>query len=451
VDLYRLNSAWGDAVTWDSQPTAAVTAESSAAPNNYNLFWVWYITKLAQDWYNGGQANYGMMLKNRDESTAPWASFTTKENTAAYAPKLSITFEVDPIGLEDFWHQTEEGVNPSNGNLTLTEIDLVIPGRGIPLTVERNYNSRNTVVKGLFGYGWSSNFDARLIYGVSGPVVYIDNDGTRHYFGESIDGGYIAQSGIYLSLSKQLDGTFILTLADQTTKLAFNQNGRIQSISDLNGNITTYSYNTSGQLQSVQDASGRALSISYGVSGFISTITGENRIYKYSQDVNGYLTTGTNAKNVTKYYGYDSIGRMTSRNDGRNITTSFTYDASSRISKVSCPITIAGSATESVVTFSYDPTNNWTTKYNNVDQRKDFSYDSMGRVTQIIENITDAVNKKASKFTYSDNNEVVQMQDPKNQSYVYEYDIQGNLTSEKMPENQQAYYIFDNQNNLIKE
>ncbi|MFB5197421.1 hypothetical protein ACE198_21360 [Neobacillus sp. KR4-4] len=43
------------------------------------------------------------------------------------------------------------------------------------------------------------------------------------------------------------------------------------------------------------------------------------------------------------------------------------------------------------------------------------------------------------------------MQDPKNSSYIYEYDDQGNVTSEKLPENEQAYYSFDNQNNLIKE
>ncbi|MFB5197420.1 DNRLRE domain-containing protein [Neobacillus sp. KR4-4] len=219
VDLYRLNSSWGDAVTWDTQPSAAATAESSLAPNTSNAFWVWYITKLTQDWYNGVQSNYGLMLKNRDESTAPWASFTTKENTASYVPKISITYEVDPIGLEDFWHRTEDGINPSNGNLILTEADFDVPGRGIPLTVERTYNSRNTVEKGVFGYGWSSNFDARLIYGVSGPVVYIDNDGTRHFFGESVDGGYIAQSGIYLNLSRQLDGTLSLLLQIKRQRL----------------------------------------------------------------------------------------------------------------------------------------------------------------------------------------------------------------------------------------
>ncbi|MEH6908907.1 DNRLRE domain-containing protein, partial [Neobacillus drentensis] len=451
VDLYRLNSSWGDAVTWDTQPLAAATAESSLAPNTYNAFWVWYITKLTQDWYNGVQSNYGLMLRNRDESTAPWASFTTKENTATYVPKISITYEVDPIGLEDYWHQTEEGINPSNGNLTLSETDFVISGRGTPLTIERTYNSRNTIEKGLFGYGWSSNLDVRLNYAASGPVVYTDGDGTRHFFGEAVEGGYIAQSGSYLNLTRQSDGIFILTLEDKTTNITFNNNGRIQSITDLNGNVTTFTYSLSGQLQSIKDASNRTISISYGSSGYISTITVETRSYRYLQDANGYLTSYTNAKNITKNYVYDVIGRLTGRKDGRSITTSFTYDASSRVSKVSRPITIEGTASESVITFSYDPVNTWSTRYSNINQRTDYSYDSLGRVKQIIENITDPVNKKTSIFSFSDNNEVVQVLDPKNQSYVYEYDDQGNLTSEKLPENQMAYYTFDNQNNLITE
>ena len=42
----------------------------------------------------------------------------------------------------------------------------------------------------------------------------------------------------------------MLTLADKTTFITFNVRGRIQTISDSNGNVTAFSYNTLGQLQS---------------------------------------------------------------------------------------------------------------------------------------------------------------------------------------------------------
>jgi YD repeat-containing protein len=328
---------------------------------------------------------------------------------------------------------------------------LVIPGRGIPLTIERTYNSRNTIARGLFGYGWSSNLDVNLTISPSGPIVFTDSDGTRHFFGETLEGGYVALSGIYLTLEKQLNGTFILTLSDNTTKYTFNPNGKIQSFSDSNGNVTLFTYNTSGILLSIRDASNRILTITVGSNGFISNIGVENRVYSYTQDTNGNLLTHTNAKNSTKTYTYDGIGRLTGRTDGRNITTTISYDASSRVNRVSRPITVGGIVQENITTFTYDPSNNISSRINNTNQRTDYSYDPLGRVTQITENPFDSVNKKVTKFTFNDKNEVVLLEDPKNQPYVYDYDDQGNLTFEKLPGNQKAYYTFDNQNNLITE
>ncbi|NMD72143.1 DNRLRE domain-containing protein [Bacillus sp. DNRA2] len=253
IDLHRINSSWGDSVTWNSQPAILPTSESSASPGTFNAFWRWEITKLIQDWYNGTQANYGIMLKNRDETSAPYGFFTTKENTATYEPRITLTYTVDPIGLEEYWHRTEEGINPSNGNLSLSETDLFITGRGIPLSIERTYNSRNTIEKGVFGYGWSSNLDVRLTFAATGPIVYSDSDGTKHYFGESLEGEYLTLSGVYLDLVKQTDGSFILTLPDKSTKYLFNATGKLQSITDLNMNVTIFTYNPSGSLQTITE------------------------------------------------------------------------------------------------------------------------------------------------------------------------------------------------------
>lgn len=452
IDLFRINTAWIDTVTWNNQPSISTASESSVASSLANAYWEWDITKLSQDWYNGLQSNYGILLKNRDESSASsYGYFAASENRAQFIPKITITYTVDPIGSEEFWHVTDEGVNPFNGNFSLLETDFVLSGRGVPLSIERTYNSRNNLEKGVFGYGWSSNLDMKLTYAESGPVVYTESDGTKHYFGESAEGEYISASGIYLELAKQTDGIFMLTLADKTTFITFNVRGRIQTISDSNGNVTAFSYNTLGQLQSIKDASNRTVSVSYGSSGLISTIAIQNRIYRYTYSTNGNLVSYTNAKAITKNYQYDAIGRLLSRKDGRNLTTTIIYDTTSKVTKVSHPITIGGEVEESTVTFSYDPNNGLTTRLDNNVQRTDYSFDPIGRITQISENSSDPINKKISTFTYNDNNEVVQIQDPKNQTYVYDYDDQGNQIFEKLPENQKAYYAYDNQNNLLTE
>ena len=52
-------------------------------------------------------------------------------------------------------------VDTKNANYTKTFIDISLPGAGLPLMIERTYNSRS-LFRGLFGYGWCSNLETRL-------------------------------------------------------------------------------------------------------------------------------------------------------------------------------------------------------------------------------------------------------------------------------------------------
>ncbi|KAA0547399.1 RHS repeat protein [Bacillus sp. BGMRC 2118] len=450
IDLYRINSPWDNTVSWNTQPVISNFIESSKTASSSGQYWEWDITKLSQDWYSGLQPNYGIMLKNRDESISPYGYFGSSENQSTYKPRMTISYIIDPVGILDDWTLTEEGINPFNGNITFQEPDIAISSRGVPLTVERVYNSRNSIEKGIFGYGWSSNLEVKLTFAASGPVVYTDGRGGKYYFGESSEGGYIPNSDSFLSLEKQEDGTFKLTEEDKKTNMIFNKDGSISKISDQNNNLTIFLYDTSGKLKTVQDASNRALNINFGNNGFVSMITINNRVYKYSQDSLGSLVSFTNAKNVVTSFEYDPTGKLVSRVDSRNIKTSISYDLSGKVSKVHRPLLIRGNTGEISVTYMYDNINNICTRILN-NQRKEYHFNPLGSITQIVEYIQEHNSSRITKVNYNDNNEVVQLQDAKNQYYLYEYDEKGNLISEKLPENQQAYYSFDNENNLIKE
>ena len=52
-------------------------------------------------------------------------------------------------------------VDTKNANYTKTFVDLSFPGAGVPLLIERTYNSRS-LYNGLFGYGWCSNLETRV-------------------------------------------------------------------------------------------------------------------------------------------------------------------------------------------------------------------------------------------------------------------------------------------------
>ena len=60
-----------------------------------------------------------------------------------------------------FAFSAEALVDTKNANYTKTFVDVALPGAGLPLTVERTYNSRS-LYRGMFGYGWCSNLETRL-------------------------------------------------------------------------------------------------------------------------------------------------------------------------------------------------------------------------------------------------------------------------------------------------
>ena len=60
-----------------------------------------------------------------------------------------------------FVFQAQGLIDTKNANYTKTFVDIALLGAGLPLLVERTYNSRS-LYKGLFGYGWCSNLETRL-------------------------------------------------------------------------------------------------------------------------------------------------------------------------------------------------------------------------------------------------------------------------------------------------
>ncbi|MGE7717885.1 DNRLRE domain-containing protein [Priestia megaterium] len=456
VDLNRITSNWTNSVTWNTQPTIQSTPESTVTSNASNAYWQWTVTQLIKDWYNGVTPNYGFMLKQQNETTSPYRTFNTVNN-GNNTPQLTVNYTVDPIGMENYWGLTKDGVNPANGNFVFQKNDLSIPGRGVPVNVTRTYNSRKSDVAGIFGYGWTSTIEKRLVDSGNGPITLIDEDNTRHIFGQKIGGGYVAAGGDYLTLVKNGDGTYTITQKDGT-KENYNTSGKLSSIVDTNGNKTVFTYNENGKIASVKDASGRSTSLTYGTNGYVSSMTDPaNRTINYGYDGSGNLVNVTDAAGKITTLSYDSSHTMTGIIDSRNITTTISYDASNRIKNISRPITINGTLQTSTTTYSYDTTNLVTSMTDGEGKRIDYTYTANGNVIQVTENPLDSANKSITTYTYDNNNNLTQIQDPNTNKaggtskYVYTYDGNGNITAVQLPGGQTSYNTFDSQNNLTQE
>ncbi|WP_052947800.1 DNRLRE domain-containing protein [Aneurinibacillus tyrosinisolvens] len=449
ISLSRITSDWNSYVAWNTQPTIKTTAESTVTSNTSNGYWQWDITQLAKDWYNNSQPNYGFMLKQQSETAASNWVFNTV-NSGTNTLQLTVNYTVDPIGVEDFWGYSQDGVNVANGNLVVDGTDVSTPGRGVPVSVSRVYNSRKSGVAGMFGYGWSSNVEARLADGGTGPITLIDGDNNRHIFGENTSGGYIAAGGVYLTLDKNADGTYTITQKDGT-KINFNTSGKIASFVDTNGNTTTLGYDAAGKLTTITDATKRITTISYGTNGYVSSIADPaNRTTSYAYDAAGNLITVTGPAGMSTTLAYDAAHNLTGVTDARNIKTTLTYDASDRVASVSRPITVNGVVQTSTTSYSYDTVNRVTSVTDGEGKQIDYTYDPSDRLTQVTENPLDAANQVVTKYTYDNENNLTQVLAPKGQAYVYQYEKgKGNLTIAQRPDMKQIIYTYDNQNNVV--
>lgn len=77
IGLYRVTSNWDEStITWNLQPTSSTDAEITSNITVGAITWKsWDIDTLLQGWLDGTISNYGMMLKDTDESS---------DNTIAY-------------------------------------------------------------------------------------------------------------------------------------------------------------------------------------------------------------------------------------------------------------------------------------------------------------------------------------------------------------------------------
>ena len=194
-------------------------------------------------------------------------------------------------------------VDCASGDFYHTFTDVSVPGRGPALDLTRTYNSLTAATEGIFGYGWTTSYEANLEVNEDDSITITEGDGSQ--VTATPDGSdFTLPSWADSTLVHNEDGTYTF-VRQQTETFTFNSSGQLTSITDLNGYSTTLSY-TSGKLTTVTDSDGRTITLSYGDNGLVSEVT----------DPDSQHTT----------YAYDDSGNLTSVTDAMSRVTSFTYD-----------------------------------------------------------------------------------------------------------------------------
>jgi RHS repeat-associated protein len=201
-----------------------------------------------------------------------------------------------------------------NYTTTFTDASVAAPG-SVPLAVARSYNSLDRRVKGMFGAGWSSRFDMKLLSEGGTPesllVTYPDGRQLR-FMQKSGTNAYQAPPGMHFTLTKTGDGGWNL-MDKSSTVYGFDPQGRLLKVADSRGRGQELTY-TGGKLTKVTATGGRSLTFSW---------TGEHVSSVSTDPVDGASLVWT------YHYDGDRLTKACAPVDEPNCT-SYVYDAASR-------------------------------------------------------------------------------------------------------------------------
>lgn len=381
-------------------------------------------------------------------------------------------------------------VNCASGDFWHAFTDAAIPGRGPGIALTRTYNSLDPTSQGIFGYGWTSDYDQHLLFNSpgrsDGSIVVLREDASEITATPSGGNSFATPSASDSAFQSNGDGTYTLTLHHLTNE-TFSASGQLVSISDLNGNTTTLSYNATGQLATIADSSGRVLSVAFGPNGLVSAISDPmGRTTTYGYDGTGNLTSTTNPLGRTWTFTYDGNHRMLTMADPRGGVVTNTYDSVGRVVQQVDPAGLAttfaytgdnygpnggtttitdpqgnvrleqyangflmqvtkapGSPTAATTSYAYDPTNYGQTSVtdpnNNVTTH---TYDATGHLLTT----TDAYGATTTN-TYNALGELTTTATPLNEVTINTYDSDGNRLSSTDPLGKATTYTYGDPTN----
>lgn len=243
------------------------------------------MTRLVRQWYNTGK-NYGIMVKSKYEDDENLANRAYARFYASDSPSISseqfpsgVFYYRNVNGLEDYqsYHEQSAGragigyTNDFTGNVVWSHLDVATEGGPMTTEIRHVYNSSEADTSSRMGYGWRLSSQQELKEsGIKDyPYVYIDEDGTKHYFyKDTNDGNKLKdEDGLGLTItvtsSSEHDRYRTMETKDKV-KYIFGQDGFLRFIEDLDGNSVKHQYgpNSAGNyLGYITDASGGFLNI----------------------------------------------------------------------------------------------------------------------------------------------------------------------------------------------
>src|SRR6185369_10734329 len=334
------------------------------------------------------------------------------------------------------------------GRMTVSVTDMVVPVSGIPITIERQYDSLERNLNKDFGFGWA--------LAISGPRLEVspDNDvtitepGTGRrvtfqftpqsfgfpfsFFYQPL---YTPEPGVFGKLASNGCGLLIRSGTGFACFLSLDPGYNPTAFAYTDANGTVYTMTADGKLQSIKDLSGNLLT--FGPSGITSSAGGLN--VPFARDQQGRITQITDPNGKVYQYGYDAAGNLATVTLPSNTTPiTYTYDASHFFLSSTDP------RGNPEATTTYHPDGRLASITNAVGNTTRYDYDLAANKTIVTNPDGGVVTRK-----FDANGLLLSETDPLNHTKTYTYDSNRNKLTETNALQQTANYTYDTQGNLL--
>lgn len=333
-----------------------------------------------------------------------------------------------------------DSVNTAIGNYVYGRTDLRVPGRGLDFEFRRTYNSLD-VTQSPLGRGWSHSYHIYVTPEGSDISAVHYSDGKVLRFRQTAGIYQSITPGYYDKLTRNIDGTWTLKKTDLRV-YAFDNNGRLTSIRDRNGNTIRITRNGAGNVEQVTDTVGRTFAFSYNGNLLSSVRDPLGRTIEFTYD--------------------DRTGNLAAARDARTNQTTYTYDDSNRLARITDP------RGKTVVALTYYLSGRVETQKNGRDKMHRFAYDAAEKSTTVTDprlkvgkhvhdslfSLQNALDKNEGnaqggmqfRTTLNNRTEII---DARQKAYSFKYDNYGNVirTQDPLPERNTRKIEFDYQHN----
>ena len=395
IEVHAVTSSWNKkTVTWNTKPSfESTTADfeilKASKQNTNTVERKWNVASIVKRWYeNTSFPNYGFLFRSSIENGSTYVSSCNylwlygekySQSTDGY-PILSITFRSNK-GLESYWSYTDISAGRAgtasicefSGNLVFTHGDTTTPGSRAPASIYHVFNNYMAgegfgTVMPYRGHGWMLSCQQQLLpsskFGLSTsaqatyPYVYIDGDGTEHYFYKKSDGTMMDEDGMGLTLTvpKTNNNNYYKISDDKGNVMWFNVAGAFARSLDSNSNqiANYYASSTDPKIWKVTDGADHAVTISPTPDNLaVQSITDSaGRVTRYNWS-SGLLLSITYPDGETTTFTYDSDRAMTSVTSPDGYKLQFTYTPLKNGKRVSKVVESANGSAGQTITFDY--------------------------------------------------------------------------------------------------